>query len=287
MFCHVLHAAAEALRFRSCISFPPSRSVPLHSVRAAGLDAPMRRDPFCARILRARPCAGGRVSAGAVRAPDCARGGRRAFAPHRRPREGGGRPGPHDREERNARSGRPSPAGRGQGEGPLSPAEAAGEAPATARHAERAPTRPPPQAGRGDFMEGLCIVSWHVMFFMPPPKLCGSVPAYRSLHRVPFRSIPSAPPAWTPPCGGTLFARVSCVRARARQCASCAGAVRAPDCARETAGALLSSPPAGAFFGPSHCFPAQKSRKAAPEAASLTLHSTTLSLQSSPVAGEI
>ncbi len=113
---------------------------------------------------------------------------------------------------------------------------------------------------------------------MPSPKLCGSVPAYRSLRRVSFRSIPSAPlPAWSPRGGGTLFARVSCVRARARPRASCAGAVRAPDCARETAGACPPFVPAGAFFGPSHCFPAQKSRKAAPEAASLPSSYTTFS----------
>ena len=83
-----------------------------------------------------------------------------------------------------------------------------------------------------------CIVSCFVMFPMPSPKLCGSVPAYRS--SLAFRSapVPSArPPAWATPSGGTVFARVSCVRACARPRASCAGAVRAPDCARETQGA--------------------------------------------------
>ena len=44
-------------------------------------------------------------------------------------------------------------------------------------------------------------------------------------------------------------------------------AFRAPDCAREAEGARLPPVPAGAFFGPSHCFPAYKSGKAAPEAA--------------------
>ena len=102
------------------------------------------------------------------------------------------------------------------------------------------------------------------MFAMPSPMLCGSVPAYRSLRRVPFHSMPSAPPpAWAPPGGGTLFARVSCLRACARPRASCAGAVRAPDCARETADAPVPSAPAGAFCGPSHCFPAEK-RKGGP-----------------------
>ncbi len=67
MKCHVSHAAAEALRFRSCISLPPSRSVALHSVRVAA-------GPF----LRAYPCVRARARlrascAGAVRAPDCAR----------------------------------------------------------------------------------------------------------------------------------------------------------------------------------------------------------------------
>ena len=41
MKCHVPHAAAEALRFRSCISFPPSRSVPLRSAPRR----PRRRRP--------------------------------------------------------------------------------------------------------------------------------------------------------------------------------------------------------------------------------------------------
>ena len=56
MFCHVPHAAAEALRFRSCISFPPLHPVPLHSVHAtAGLVAPaagpfLRAYPACAPV---------------------------------------------------------------------------------------------------------------------------------------------------------------------------------------------------------------------------------------------
>ena len=92
------------------------------------------------------------------------------------------------------------------------------------------------------------------MFAMPSPKLCGSVPAYRS--SIAFRSAP-----FPPHRRRTLFARVSCVRAPARAGASCAGAVRAPDCARETEDARLPSVPRRAFFGPSHCFPAQKSRR--------------------------
>ncbi len=96
---------------------------------------------------------------------------------------------------------------------------------------------------------------------MPSSKLRSSVPACRSLRRFPFRSIPSAsPPAWPPSGSGTLFARVSCMRALAAP-ASCASAARAPDCAREAAGATRLSVPAGAFCGPSHCFPAQKSER--------------------------
>ncbi len=53
-----------------------------------------------------------------------------------------------------------------------------------------------------------------------------------------------------------------------------AGAVRAPDCARETTDAPRPSVPAGVFFAaPGHRF-LQKRRKAAPEAASLYFHST-------------
>ena len=57
--CHVLYAATEALRFRFCISFPSSRSVPLHAVRAAaGLSCPSSGGTLFARVscLRARAC---------------------------------------------------------------------------------------------------------------------------------------------------------------------------------------------------------------------------------------
>ena len=77
--------------------------------------------------------------------------------------------------------------------------------------------------------------------------------AVRFLHivsSVAFRSVRAAAgPA--PSSGGTLFARVLRPRAPARAGAIRAGAVRAPDCARETADARLPSVPAGAFFGPS------------------------------------
>ncbi len=69
------------------------------------------------------------------------------------------------------------------------------------------------------------------MFAMPPPKLCGSVPAYRS--SVAFRSLSSAPPpARAPLSGGPCFARASPARPRPPPRAFRAGAVRAPDCAR-------------------------------------------------------
>ncbi len=70
MNCHVRHAVAKALRFRSCISF--LRRVPFRSLPSAPPPPgfPERRDPFCARIVPARPRAS---CAGAVRAPDCAR----------------------------------------------------------------------------------------------------------------------------------------------------------------------------------------------------------------------
>ena len=70
-------------------------------------------------------------------------------------------------------------------------------------------------------------------------------------------------------CGGTLFARVSCVRARARRRASCAGAVRAPDCARETTDTLLPSPPAGAFLRAPAALRHRKAERRPPGAASL------------------
>ena len=109
----------------------------------------------------------------------------------------------------------------------------------------------------------------HVLSCSPCRRRSSAVPF---LHIVPpSRSVPlhsvRAAAGLGAPSGGTVFARVSCVRACARPRASCAGAVRAPDCARETPDARLPFVPAGAFFGPSHCFPAQKSEKAAPGAA--------------------
>ena len=96
------------------------------------------------------------------------------------------------------------------------------------------------------------------------PGLCHELscsPCRRQSSAVPFLHI--APPSRSVPLhavraaaglgapnGGTLFARVSCLRARARPRASCAGAVRAPDCARETADAPVPSPPAGFFSAP-------------------------------------
>ena len=79
-----------------------------------------------------------------------------------------------------------------------------------------------------------------------------------SAQVLPFNPVPLLPQAR----GGSHFRAF-----RARPCAggraSCAGAVRAPDCARETADARLPSAPAGFFCGPSRS-PAQKSRKATP-----------------------
>ena len=139
MNCHVRHSVAEALRFRSCISFA-FRSPPSAPPRAW---APSSGGTLFARVSCVR-----------------ARARLRALAPARFARliarETAGVTGPCR----------------------ASPAASAGV-----------------PAGR--FMEDPCIVSWHVMFLMPPPKLCGSVPAYRSSiasRSTPFHSLPSAPP---------------------------------------------------------------------------------------------
>ena len=72
----------------------------------------------------------------------------------------------------------------------------------------------------------------------------------------------------------------ACARGRGR--AYRGGAARAPDCARETPDAPRPSVPAGVFFAaPAGRF-LQKSRKAAPEAASLYFHSTPYRQMSSP-----
>ena len=118
-------------------------------------------------------------------------------------------------------------------------------------------------------------VSWNVMF-CHVRRASGSgvacpYPACRS--SIAFCSVPFAPPP-ARPAGGTLFRAY-----RARPCAGgrarlCAGAVCAPDCARETADARLPSTHAGAFFGPSRS-PAQKRQRRPRKPPSLYRHRTT------------
>ena len=260
-----------------CGSVPAYRSLHRASFRSSPSApppawAPLGGETLFARVSCVRVRARRRAScAGAVRAPDCARGGGRAFAPRRRSREGGGRPGSHDGEEGTARPGRPSPAGRGQGEGPLPPAEAAGEAPATAHHAERAPTRPPPQAGeekkrsrRGGSWKtpALC----HDMSCSSCRRRSFAVPFLHIVppsHCVPLPSVRTAAGLGIPRRRDPFCARIL----RARPCAGgrvSAGAVRAPDCARETADALSLSLPAGAFFRPQPLLPSAEKPKGGP-----------------------
>ena len=124
--------------------------------------------------------------------------------------------------------------------------------------------RPPLSRGRA---EGLPGVLRNVMFCHGPHAqgaysgarsgMTPSFPAGSWGYSFLFRRLsvigigPSSRPGFDPACrpaAEPFFARVSCVRARARLRASCAGAVRAPDCARETADALRLSAPAGVFF---------------------------------------
>ena len=107
-----------------------------------------------------------------------------------------------------------------------------------------------------------CVMNCHVLHAAAEALRCRSCISF--LRRVPSRSMPSAPPpAGFPERRDSFCARILPAPPRGRAGVG-AGAVRAPDCARETADARLESPPAGAFFGPSHCFPLQKSEKAAP-----------------------
>ena len=245
MRCHVRHAAGDALRFRSCISLPPSHSVPLPSVRAAaGLGAPRQQDPFLRAYPACAPLRGRARLAPARFAHLIARARRRGRASLSR-----ACPGP--------RSG-----------GPL---------PGFARRFRR-------RAGGAVHGRPLhCVMSCHVPHAVTEALRFRSCISSSPSHSVPLPSVRSA--ARFSEAAGPIFARVSCVRAPARAGASCAGAVRAPDCARETEDARLPSVPAGAFFGPSHCFPAQKSRKAAPGAASLHPSYTTFS-QVKPLGGQ-
>ena len=94
----------------------------------------------------------------------------------------------------------------------------------------------------------------HVLSCSPCLPRNSAIPFLHIVPSVAFRSVPSAPPpAWAPASGGTVFARVSCVRAFARPPARVsAGPVRAPDCAR--GGGRTSPPQAGRFVeGPLQC----------------------------------
>ena len=126
----------------------------------------------------------------------------------------------------------------------------------------------------------LANVSRNVMFPMSSVELRRSVPAYRfsvALHSVRAAGGPA------PPGGGTLFARVTCVRACAGGRARLAPAWFAHLIARARRRThVYPSFPPGLFSGPSHCFPAQKSRKAAPGAASLCGYCSAFSNKSSP-----
>ena len=85
----------------------------------------------------------------------------------------------------------------------------------------------------------------HAMSCSPCLRRCSAVPF---LHIFP-PSHPVPPPGCTQ-AAGPCFARIARAPARARGRAFRAGAVRAPDCARETADAPVPSAPAGAFLRP-------------------------------------
>ncbi len=129
-------------------------------------------------------------------------------------------------------------------------------------------------------------VSWNVMFCHGRRRRChvsswsagppAPVSPVRIPHAVPpshsvrFRSPRRRPGRQAGPYFRAYRAR-ACAGGRARLCA---GAVSAPDCARETADARLPSTHAGAFFGPSRS-PAQKRQRRPRKPPSLYRHRTT------------
>ena len=93
------------------------------------------------------------------------------------------------------------------------------------------------------------------------------------------RFVPSVPPSRS--CGGSLFrAYRVCARGPVG-----AGAVRAPDCARETADAPLPSAPAG-ILQPQMPLCCRKGKGGSGGRLSLYAYSSTLFPQSSPSAGQ-
>ena len=104
------------------------------------------------------------------------------------------------------------------------------------------------------------VSSCDVMVAMPPPMLRRPVSAYRASLGASFRPTPFVPPPPGRPARRDPVSRISPVRPCAGGRACRAGAVHAPDRARETADAPSPSAPAGAF-GPSR--PLQRTEKAA------------------------
>ncbi len=141
---------------------------------------------------------------------------------------------------------------------------------------EGSPRVLPARSRRGS-SKNPCIVSCFVMFPMPSPKLCGSIPAYRSLRRVSFRSIPSAPPP-------DPFLRANPARAPTPASARLAPARFARLIARARRRTHVSCPfPPGLFSAPAIASLRRKAKRRPRKPPSLYLHSTTLSLQSSPL----
>ena len=225
MFCHVPHAVAEALRFRSCISFlprAPFRSVP---------SAPRRpgRPRAAGQFLRAYPA--------------CA----------------------------------PVPA-----RARLAPARFA-HLIARARRRAQVPSASGAVRGRTPAM---C----HVLSCSPCRRRSYAVPFLHIVppsRSVPLRSVRAA--AGLSACkraGQFLRAYPACAPVPARARLAPARFAHLIARARRRS-ARLPFVPAGAFFGPSHCFSLQKRERRPREPPSLYLHSTTVSLQSSPLAEEI
>ena len=150
------------------------------------------------------------------------------------------------------------------------------------------PFSPPPSGDggvRGGSWKTPCIVSCFVMF---PCRRRSSAVAF--LHIVPpsrsVRSMPSAPPPVPAPRRRDPFcARILPAPPRGRAGVG-AGAVRAPDCARDDG---RTSPVASrrGFFRPQPLLPSAEERKGGPKEPPLCHHCRTLSHRSSPLAGEI
>ena len=292
--CHVL-SCSPCRRRCSAVPFPhiaPSLALPCAPVRPR---PPVRGPQAAGQFLRAyRACAPvpARAScAGAVRAPDCAREAKGAGPPRKRGRGETKATSTFDSwqplQPPYRRPGRSEAESRGLHEAEIRPHKAPDRGRGDSGGGSPLPSLP--LAGRS--VRGRTPALCHDLSCSPCRRRSSAVPFLHIVLSIAFRCAPSRPRRRrlrAPPGGGTSFcARI--LRARPRPSARLSAPARfAHLIARARRRAHVSPPfPPGLFSAPAIVSLRRKAKRRPRKPPSLCLHSTTVSLQSSPPAGEI